>query len=324
MSRYSFKINDEVLSVNIDEHNVLLSNVNQLDIVFNYKESKYDSVKWFFSHKEKLWYTIKFLDNKQINVYLIELLYKKRLTDYNIIFANNNYDDMRIENIIFEKKHNYIIPDNYIVIKSFNGHISIGGKDNGKIKNPYWQVKDKSTNQIHYIMYCEPNKFVKFSSESQNIILNINGKIPTWYVMENGYVACSNCGKKTNYMHQIVLTNIVERQEGKSVDHINRNKLDNTIHNLRWATQSEQNENTDKRKRKHNAKELPNGIKQEDLPKYIVYYKEKYGTGENTREYFKIEKHPKQEKHWMTSKSCKVTIHEKLKQAKQKLCDFDA
>ena len=43
---------------------------------------------------------------------------------------------------------------------------------------------------------------------------------------------------------------------------------------MRWAYQSEQNENINKRNRKYNAKPLPDGIKQEDLPKFVCYYKE--------------------------------------------------
>ena len=45
-----------------------------------------------------------------------------------------------------------------------------------------------------------------------------------------------------------------------SVDHINR------VNNLRWATQSEQNKNTDKRTRKYNARELPQDILEHYIP----------------------------------------------------------
>jgi hypothetical protein len=75
-------------------------------------------------------------------------------------------------------------------------------------------------------------------------------------------------------------------------------------------------ETKSKRIRKHNAKELPNGIRQNMLNKYVVYYRE-WVDKEHTkqREYFKIEGHPKLEKIWIGNKSNKFSVLEKLKQA---------
>ena len=52
-----------------------------------------------------------------------------------------------------------------------------------------------------------------------------------------------------------------------------------------------------KRERKHNAKDLPEGIEQHMMKKYVVYYHE-WLDKEHTkpREYFKIETHPKLDK----------------------------
>ena len=71
-----------------------------------------------------------------------------------------------------------------------------------------------------------------------------------------------------------------------------------------------------KKERKKNAIELPNGITQDMMKKYVVYYKEIYNKEKGlSREYFKVEKHPKLNKSWISSKSNRISIFEKLKEA---------
>ena len=83
----------------------------------------------------------------------------------------------------------------------------------------------------------------------------------------------------------------------------------------------------DKRERKHTAKTLPPGITQQMMKKYVVYYREfvNLKNGKRVpREYFKVESHPKMSRPWVSSKSGKISLHEKLDSANQVVTDLEA
>jgi len=72
----------------------------------------------------------------------------------------------------------------------------------------------------------------------------------------------------------------------------------------------------DKRERKHTAQILPPGITHHMMKKFVVYYREtmylKNGKTQ-PREYFKVESHPRLKKPWVSSKSVKISLIEKLR-----------
>ncbi len=259
----------------------------------------------------------------------LEFMFKFDDSNIKYNFKNENIYDLRRCNI--EIYHNYhdIIKSNYNVINYKLGHFSEIGKDAYVMKNPMWQIFEN--NEIFWLMHCEPNNTLfKICDTGYNKIIdyenNINGgKKITFFYQSNGYI-CSTGGL---YIHQIIM-GCYGNGKGTlniSVDHIDQNPLNNTYNNLRIATREEQEQNSKgikegtKRARKTSAIELPEGITQEMMPKYVYYLKE-YRNKEKTlsREFFRIEKHPNLDKKcWSTSKSNNISIQDKLKQAITKL-----
>ena len=247
------------------------------------------------------------------------------------VFKNKNHFDLRrcyVE--IYHWYHKNIL-EKYEVIEYINGHYLTMGQDANIMKNPIWRAKENDKEYL--LMYCEKDTVCKLCIGSYQKILeyenNINnGKKITWFKLQNGYIM----GNISLYIHQII-ANCYGNGKGTnniSVDHIDQNPLNNTLENLRIATRKEQEQNSKgiapgtKRERKHNAKELPEGILHNMMKKYVVYYHE-WLDKEHTRqrEFFKVEKHPKLDKIWVGTKSNKVSIQEKLAQSNKVVEDLE-
>ena len=214
-----------------------------------------------------------------------------------------------------------IIEEEHTILQNFKGKVTEIGRYAGIEKNQYWLVKNNKTNEEYYIIDCSKLKIVKIDKESINKITEIK---KSWYICPNGYLM-ADIGTDKIYMHAFLMNHIGNGKGQDSVDHINRYKLDNRLCNLRITTQSEQNKNTGKRERKHNARPLPEGITQKDLPKYVVYYVEyekecdENGNRVMRRDFFKIEKYPKLEKPWASTKSKYVSAIDKLNETIEQL-----
>lgn len=180
-------------------------------------------------------------------------------------------------------------------ISSHDGHfVNAGCTRPEGIRNSYeiWEINNSKCVKMK-VLSSGNEVFTIFDYDDLEKVKSKN----TWYVMETGYVACSNPFK---YLHHLVM-NFEGTGKGFqkiSVDHINRDKLDNRKENLRLATSKEQQENSKgrientKRERQKGAVELPDGIKQDQLPKYVSYRIEFKKNGDTEKEYFVVESYP--------------------------------
>ena len=282
-------------------------NIYQLEKTFKlYKQQEYPSYKY---------------NNK--NVTLLEFIFKFNKEEHIYYFKNNDTHDLRRANVLCYPNLYKTIVDKYNIIDFIQGHYSTLGQSAYKIKNCLWKIKEGD--KIYLLMYCETDTLCILCEESYNKILAFEKIIDrklTWYKCGNGYIQTHNpVDGKNYYIHQIIMNYYGNGQGTKntSIDHIDRNPLNNSMENLRLATREEQEQNSKgimkgtKRARKSNAKPLPEGITQDMMGKYVCYYEEVVGKNKDKKRYFfKVEKHPKLEKIWVGTKSNKIPILVKL------------
>lgn len=210
-----------------------------------------------------------------------------------------------------------------VLISSHRGHFV--GKA-GKIeKNPYKIWEDNIGRYIEMFVNKDMSGMsFYFDYDDLDKVLLFENKKLTWNFVKNikvtqrdVYYVSAHIGNTTIRIHQIIMGN----RENFTIDHIDRNPLNNRKYNLRFATKSEQLRNTCKRVRKKNTYKLPDEINHIELPKYVYYSYLK----RNKTDCFRIQCHPAQKinSQWESSTSKNVSIHDKLKQTLQKLEEFN-
>lgn len=156
------------------------------------------------------------------------------------------YDDTK-DMINYRNELTEIRKDNkHTILSSHEGIFSANRKYKGIEFNHYWTVLNNDTKEIYILMKCNAkNKIVLTIIDCNMIdIVRNNGKLGkkyVWNYRQVGYIS-----SEIGYLHSYLL----KCRDDLSVDHINQNKLDNRLCNLREATDSEQSLNK-KAKTKH-------------------------------------------------------------------------
>jgi hypothetical protein len=203
-----------------------------------------------------------------------------------------NYELEKLKIYDYDDLEDFISSE-HIIIESFNGKI-IDKKCRfiGKEKNRYWLVLNITTNEEYYLMECT-NKLTKIDIESIDKIINTKN---CWYITKNNYISSKFENGKKIYMHAFLMNHSGNGKGQDSVDHINQDKLDNRLCNLRITTQSVQNSNRPYEKHEDSKYNLhrPESMKHiERLPRHVTYYTENRKTNDKVtvRDYFVLD-HP--------------------------------
>ena len=189
-----------------------------------------------------------------------------------------------------------VLPPGFIIRSARQpGKTPTDGTYAGIETNWYYQATDP-TGTPCAILYCNPGTYTIVDMECLEDISSAG----IWSVMNNGYVATHMRRENvvdTMLMLHVFLMGEDARADGHVIEHVNRDRLDNRRANLRLITHSIQNYHRPKCRRQHAARPLPEGLTQADLPKYVVYHKDKVykpGAEGRFRTYFRVIGHPLQ------------------------------
>ena len=340
-NKIKFKINEEYLVKII---NVRINNANYYNkwftkdkkIYCNVNNCNINIVKYLFDkiNDTKFRYSIKSEDNYDFRIENIKV-YKP---------SAKNTEDRFIRMIsppIFYKE------DEIRIIQEFQGHKITAGHHSGKYNNNYRlveiinepDVSKKRYYEMYVGVYNEVNEVneVNEDNELNNTITNTKFsfifdesslpkilkleannliiKNPSWLIPTNQYICNRPSNRQLIYLHRYLMDCVIG--DNKTVDHINNNKLDNRLCNLRIATMSEQNMNRANVTRKNDLNTILNPTNDETIPKIetksLLFINKKNSDG---LEYFSLEiskaRTKGEEVRENSSKSSLLTLKEKL------------
>lgn len=193
--------------------------------------------------------------------------------------------------------------------------VNRGGRPRGMIF--YQDVRHDEKEYIVGTVFSngEPVQFVIDKEDEDKIV----GR--SWHKSADHYISSAenvNGIRKELFLHNLVSNRLDFPGKGskETVDHINRNGFDNRKENLRILSQSEQNMNQCARGR-YITLPSDSGIDASEIPRHIWYIKAHGAHGDRFAIEFKTEGFT-----WKTTSSKKVSLRDKLNQAKDMLHDL--
>ena len=203
-----------------------------------------DKMSFVFVNKEKIYPYCKInKNNKTKLITLLNYLYNYNTTFTYCTFKNGDEYDLRKCNINILPKpqisnnliNNLSNPDE-MVIDYIEGHRNSYGPFAYQTKNPIWKIRNKTTNEEYYYMFCENDTLCKLCEKSLQAILNF----------ENEYVI--NKKKITWHVHSInkyIYSNVLKLDKTKMLNIYGKNVLNTDLDDNITTNQDDVEDNVD-------------------------------------------------------------------------------